>query len=131
MIVLDTHVLVWWLSAAAGLSPRARKAIGAAAAKNAVVASAISVLEIATAVRRDRLQLALPLEHWLADANSLPELRFEPVSAGIALLAGSFGNDMHGDPADRLIAATAITLGAALVTADDRLRECRSLNTIW
>lgn len=131
MIVLDTHVLVWWLSSTPSLTPKARRAIATAAAAGTVNASTISVLEIATAVRRGRLELALPLDQWFADVRSLPELRFEPVSAEIALLAGTFGDDMHGDPADRVIAATAIVLGASLVTADDKLRANRALKAIW
>jgi len=131
LIVLDTHTLIWWLTGGASLSRAAKLAIAKAAKENQVVASAISVLEIVTAVRRGRLQFTAPLEQWLADARRLPELRFEPVSAEIAQLAGSFGEEMHGDPADRIIAATAIILNAALVTADGKLRAGRAVKTIW
>lgn len=64
-------------------------------------------MEIATAVRRGRLTLSMPFGQWLADLRALPELQFEPVTAEIAALAGSFDGAMHGDPADRIIAATA------------------------
>ena len=94
-------------------------------------ASAISVMEIATAVRRGRLTLRVPFEQWLADLRSLPELRFEPVTAEIAALAGSFDGAMHGDPADRILAATARTLGARLVTADERLRGLPDVVALW
>ncbi|MBL8529397.1 MAG: type II toxin-antitoxin system VapC family toxin [Burkholderiales bacterium] len=131
MIVLDTHVLVWWLTQAPDLSTVAKRAIRKHTAAGEIVASTISVLEIATAVRRGRLQFNVPLDQWLADARSIPELRLEPVSADIAALAGSLPEPMHGDPADRIIAATATALGAALVTADDRLRTLPGLRTIW
>lgn len=131
MIVLDTHVLIWWLTGGTSLSRAAKLAVAKAAKENRVVASAISVLEIVTAVRRGRLEFSSPVEQWLADVLRLPELRFEPVSAEIAQLAGSFGEDMHGDPADRIIAATAIMLHAALVTADGKLRASRAVKTIW
>lgn len=131
MIVLDTHVLVWWAAEDRRLSTAAVRAIRKAARTGELVASAISVLEIATAVRRGRLALSVPIDPWLADLRSLPELRFEPVSAEIAALASSFDGDMHGDPADRIIAATARTLGARLVTADERLRRLREPATIW
>ncbi|MEK7737345.1 MAG: type II toxin-antitoxin system VapC family toxin, partial [Pseudomonadota bacterium] len=91
LIVLDTHTLIWWLTGGASLSRAAKLSIAKAAKENQVVASAISVLEIVTAVRRGRLQFTAPLEQWLADARRLPELRFEPVSAEIAQHAGSFG----------------------------------------
>ena len=131
MIVLDTHVLVWWLSGTPLLSPAASQAIAEAVAAERVAASTISVLEIAAAVRCGRLQLTMPLTQWLADARLLPELRFEPISTEVAHLAGSFGEKMHGDPADRLIAATAMVLGAPLVTADEKLRGCGAVQTVW
>ena len=131
LIVLDTHALIWWLTGSTPLSRAAKLAVAKAVKENQVVASAISVLEIVTAHRRGRLQFTVPLEQWLADARRLPELRFEPVSAEIAQLAGSFGEDMHGDPADRIIAATAIMLHVALVTADGKLRASRAVKTIW
>ncbi len=131
VIVLDTHALVWWAAAATRLSVRARRAIQAAARQGAVVASAISIFEIATAVRRGRLGLAVPLEQWLADLRLLPELRIEPMSAEIAHLAGSFDELLPGDPADRIIVATAIQLRSRLVTADDRLRQSRRVDTVW
>ena len=58
---------------------------------------AISVLEIAAAVRRGRLRPARPLDEWLADPYRLPELRFEPVDAGIAQAAGSFDDSVASD----------------------------------
>lgn len=131
MIVLDTHVLVWWLTQAPGLSAAARRAIGKHSGAREIVASTISVLEIATAVRRGRLQFSVPVEQWLADMRRIPELRLEPVSSDIAALAGSLPGPMHGDPADRIIAATATVLGSSLVTADDRLRSLPALRTIW
>ena len=129
MIVLDSHVLVWWLTAAPGLSPAAKGAISKH--RGQIVVSTISVLEITTAVRRGRLQFTVPVEQWLADMRSIPELHLEPVSADIAALAGNLPEPMHGDPADRIIAATAGVLSAALVTADERLRSNRSIKTIW
>lgn len=131
MIVLDTHALVWWLTGGNALSRAATEAIATASSEASVVMSAISVLEIVTAVRRGRLQFAGPVEQWLADARLLPELCFEPVSSDIAQLAGNFGTELHGDPADRIIAATAIHLGCGLVTADEKLRACPTVRTIW
>ena len=131
MIVIDTHVLVWWLTRAPGLSRKAERTLAAHGDPGQIVVSAISLLEIATAVRRGRLELTIPLDQWLADMNSLPEIRVEPVSAEIAALAGSLAEPMHGDPADRLIVSTAFTLGVPLVTGDKKLQEYRGVKTIW
>lgn len=59
------------------------------------------------------------------------ELRFEPLSADIARAAGELPESIHGNPADRIIAATTLSLGASLVTADRRLRRAALLPTIW
>ncbi len=131
MIVLDTHALVWWVSGSGRLSARAKRALNEALREGPAFASTISVLEIATAVRRGRLVLASPLGEWLADLRTLPELRFEPVSVEIAELAGSFGDSTPGDPADRVIVATARTLGAKLVTADEALRASPQVPAVW
>lgn len=131
MIVLDTHALVWWFTGAPGLSARAQRTIQSAARREPVVASAISVFEIATAARRERLKFAMPLDQWLSDLRILPELRLEPVTADIACLAGTLDRSFPGDPADRIIVATAVMLKAKLVTADERLRQTRQVETVW
>jgi PIN domain nuclease of toxin-antitoxin system len=131
VIVLDTHALVWWATGSDRLSARASRAIGASLRKGPVAASAISILEISTAVRRGRLVLSRPVEDWLSDLRALPELRFEPVGFDVAARAGAWGDAMPGDPADRLIAATAFVLGARLVTADERLAKAKVVRTLW
>ena len=131
MILLDTHVLVWWVADAARLSARAKREIRSALRKGHLAASAISLFEISTAIRRRRLVLAVPPEQWLSDIRLLPEQRFEPVSAEIAEVAGSFNEAVPGDPADRIIAATAITLDLKLVTADEGLLRAPRLRAVW
>jgi PIN domain nuclease of toxin-antitoxin system len=131
VIVLDTHVLVWWVSGSGRLSVRARRAIDQRLGEGPLTVSAITVFEIATAVRRQRLELESPLGQWLADLRSLPDLSFEPVNLEIAQLAGGFEENVPGDPADRIIIATALTLGAKLVTADQRLRSAPHISVVW
>ena len=131
MIVIDTHVLVWWLTGAPGLSRKAERTLAAHGDPGQIVVSAISLLEIATATRRGRLRLSMPLDQWLAAVNSLPEIRVEPVSAEIAVRAGGLAEPMHGDPADRLIVATSAALGVPLVTGDKKIQAYRGVKTIW
>jgi len=131
VIVLDTHVLVWWVSDPPRLSAAAKRIINQTLRKRPVSVSAISVLEITTAVRRGRLALRTPIEQWLTDARALPELHFESVTVEVAALAGGFDETLPGDPADRIIVATALSLGAKLVTADERLRKIQHLASVW
>lgn len=131
MIVLDTHALVWWVTDARDLSARARRVIRTAVRRGPAVASAISIFEVATAVRRERLKLQVSLDQWLRDLRILPDLRLEPVTADIAHLAGTLEPALPGDPADRIIVATAIELKAKLVTADTRLQQSARVETVW
>lgn len=131
VIVLDTHALLWWLGATDKLSAPARRALRRASAERPAVASSISLFEICTAERRGRLVLAMPLSDWFAEVQALTELRFEPVTPGVAMRAGRLSDDVHGDPGDRLIAATALELALPLLTADEKLQRVPGLKTVW
>lgn len=131
MIVLDTHAWVWWLSQAPELSSPARQAIDAEAAEGDIRVSSISAWEVAMLVAADRLELRMDVEDWLAEAESLPFLRFVPVDNRIAVQSTRLPGTFHADPADRMIVATARGLGAPLVTKDKKLRRYRHVTTIW
>lgn len=113
------------------LSARVRRALGGASASSPTLASAASVLEIATLVRRGRLSLSTSLSQWIGDVRRLPEIRFVPVSVEVAACAGGLGDDLPADPMDRLIVATAILTGSVLVSADRRLRKMPDLRVVW
>jgi PIN domain nuclease of toxin-antitoxin system len=130
LIVLDTHVLVWWVSGSRRLTAAARRAIARHVAEAPVAVSTSSMFEIATAIRRGRLELAWPAERWLAVVRLLPNIAFEPVSVAIAQIAAQLSDDFPGDPADRIIVATTLALDAKLVTADERLRGS-GISVIW
>jgi PIN domain nuclease of toxin-antitoxin system len=131
MFVLDTHALLWWLGDTGKLGSAARRALRRVTADQPAVVSCISLFEITTAVRRGRLELSLPVQDWLAEAAALPEVRFEPVTPAIAMLAGRIGDELHGDPGDRLIVATALQMALPLVSADAKLQAIRGLKTVW
>ena len=131
LIVVDTHVLLWWVSGIERLSAKAKRAIASTLREGPVHVSAISLFEIAMALRRGRLEVAMAPDQLLSDLRALTEVAFEPVTPDIAQAAGRLGTDFPGDPADRLIVCTASALGASLVSADDRLRRTPGLSVIW
>jgi PIN domain nuclease of toxin-antitoxin system len=77
------------------------------------------------------LELTVTVGEWLEHVESLPDVRIEPVTAEIAMRAGSFDTDVQGDPIDRLIIATALSLDTTLVSADERIRRLPWIRTIW
>ena len=131
MIVLDTHALLWWVSDPTLLSKPAKKAIDAAVTTNTVHVSCISSWEIALLVERGRLRLSLDVRDWLYRCEALPFITFVPVNNAIGVESVRLGDFPHSDPADRIIAATAMSLGAVLVTKDENLRGYSYLKTIW
>ena len=132
MIALDTHALVWWVSDPARLGVKARKAIETATSEgDQLVVSSISAWEIAMLVTAGRLELTMDVDTWMARVESYPGVTFVPVDNRIALRAVLLDGFPHRDPADRIIVATALGLGATLITADERIQEYRPLRTIW
>ena len=127
MIVLDTHAWIWWTADPGRLSARARHAIEQA---TAVGVAAISCWEVAMLVDKARLELDRDVLVWVKQALAQPRCAFLPLTAEIAVAAARLG-DEGGDPADRLIAATAISRHVPLVTKDQRLRRSTVLQTIW
>ncbi len=82
-------------------------------------------------MRKGRLTLRMPAEEWIARSEGLPFVRFVPVDNRIAVRSNSLPAPIHDDPADRMIVATALVLGASLVTKDRRLLGYRHVKAIW
>jgi len=128
LILLDTHAWVWWAAEPGKLSTRARKAIETS---DEIGVSAISPWEVATLVARGRLALDRDVLIWVRQALALPKLILVPLSPEITVDSTSFGPGFPGDPADRILGATALRLRIPLVTRDRRLRAEKALQTIW
>lgn len=131
MIVLDTHTLLWWVDNPVQLSKPAGEIIVQAMMTKSVYVSCFTSWEIALLVERGRLHLALDVRDWLARCEQLPFLSFVPVSTAIAVESVRLPGFPHADPADRIITATALSLGAQLVTKDEKLRSYQHLQTVW
>ena len=118
MIVLDTHAWIWFTSKPEALSKKAQKALDAAVKEKNILVSSISVWEVALLVNKKRLKLSMDVTDWIAKSESLPFIQFIPVSNSIAVKSVNLPQPLHPDPADRIIIATALSLGAPLVTKD-------------
>lgn len=132
MIVIDTHVLIWWASGATDqLSPAAQKAIAQEVDGGQIVVSSISAWEVSMLVARGRLALSMDVAEWLACVGNIESVSFVPIDNAIAVKSTELPGDFHKDPADRFIVATARKLAAPLVTADEKIRAYPHVRTIW
>ena len=120
MTLLDTHILLWHELGNRKLGPQARRTFERALQAGDAAVSSISFWEVGMLKEKGRLDFRLDLDAWRRDLldQGLIEI---PVDGEIATRAGLLPN-MHGDPADRLIVATALA-GHQLVTADRRILE--------
>ena len=124
MYLLDTHVLFWWVTEPARLAAAQRRALNQAETSNARLAiSAISLWELAMLVKRGRIELPGPMDIWLGELEGDAAIAVIPITARVAFEAVQLGSRFLADPADRIIAATAICHGLTLVTADRRIRD--------
>jgi PIN domain nuclease of toxin-antitoxin system len=131
MIVLDTHAWIWFISNPDLLSKRAEKAVNAAVKDKSIIVSSISAWELALLVSKKRLKLTLDVSDWIAKSESLPFIQFVPVTNSIAVKSVNLPLPLHPDPADRIIIATALSIGAPLVTKDKKLLGYSHIKTIW
>lgn len=120
MILFDTHVLLWQQENSPRLGRYARQVIERALQEDNAAVSPISFWEVAMRVQKGHITFLSDVAAWRRDLTSRG-LREIPVDGDIAVRAGLLP-DMHGDPADRLIVATALE-GHQLLTTDRRLLE--------
>ena len=127
-VVLDSHVLHWWSAEPQRLSPAARRAVTSA---DELAVADISWFELAWLASHDRIVLTIPVPAWLQRLGAL--VRTIAITPAIAAAALALPPSFPGDPADRLIYATAVEHGARLVTKDRRLRDHRHPRpvTVW
>jgi PIN domain nuclease of toxin-antitoxin system len=127
-VLLDTHVVHWWSAEPKRVSLPARKALEDA---DELVVAAISWYELAWLARHERITVNIPIRSWLQGLAA--QLRTIGVTPATADTAVALSSSFPGDPADRLIYATAVEHGLGLVTKDRAIRDHdkpRSI-TIW
>ncbi len=130
MILLDTHVVIWLALIPEKISSGAAAAIRQGHATDGSLGiSVVTLYEIANAIRRGRVRPAMEPGPFLHRIRR--RFKVFPVSETIAVCAGQLSERFHGDPMDRMIAATAIIEKCMLITADDRIASAGVCKTLW
>ncbi len=123
-LLLDTHFWIWLQSGEQSVFTDAiLKAVESSAAGGRLHVSIISVWEVALLESKGRIRLSLPCGPWVQQALAIPGLSLAPLTPEIAIESCHLPSPFHGDPADRIIVATARILGAKLLTRDRKLVE--------
>jgi PIN domain nuclease of toxin-antitoxin system len=125
-VLLDTHVVQWWSAEPDRLSSRASTLLNDA---TELVVAAITWYELAWLARHERIAVRIPIRSWLEQLAA--GMRTLTITPAIAETAVSLPDSFPGDPADRLIYATAVEHGLTLISKDDRLRRHSASVAVW
>lgn len=122
LLLLDTHCWLWaQLGLIQKLSKAALDAIRRAESKGNLRISVISIWELAMLEKRGRVALPMNVRTWVDEALNKPGIDVAPLTPEMMIESVHLPGDLHGDPADRMLVATARVLGATLLTKDDQL----------
>lgn len=130
MIVLDTHVWVWWVNGDSALAVP-KQQIVAANEPTGLGVSAISCWEVAKLVEKKRLILALPVDQWINQALAYPGIRLLPLTPKNAVDSTQLPQPFHKDPADQIIVAAARDLDCSLATDDQEILQYPHIKLVW
>ncbi len=120
MIVLDTHIWVWWVNNSDDLKPKHLEIINKSIDSGLFI-SVISIWEIAKLVENNRLTLNIAVNEWLMKVLKYPNIRKVELSTDIIIQSTQLKGDFHKDPADQIIVATSNIFNIPLLTADDKI----------
>jgi PIN domain nuclease of toxin-antitoxin system len=130
MILLDTHIWLWWLHEPSRLSPTAAARIKSEEVDSGLLISAISVWEIAVKSGIGKLPLPLPINDWFAQALTYPGMVIEPLNPLDAIASTQLPGEFHKDPADRILIAISRRYDIPLVTCDEKILRYPHVQTI-
>ena len=128
MILLDTCTLLWLSTDQGKLSPQAKKIISDNA--EVLFISAISAFEIALKCRNGRLELPLPVLEWFEETMDFHGIKELEVTSGIAI-SSVLLPQLHNDPCDRIIVATAQMNALKILTCDEHIKQYKQVEVIW
>ena len=131
VILLDTHAWLWLCLEPRRLSATAAGGIRRALHDGGLAVASITLWEVAMMVARGRVIPQGTAEAWISALIDRSGVGIKGITPAVAALAAHFPDDFPGDPADRLIAATARAEGVSLVTRDARIRASALVETIW
>ncbi|MCC7503680.1 MAG: type II toxin-antitoxin system VapC family toxin [Saprospiraceae bacterium] len=126
MIIIDTHILIWWVNESPNLSPQQLQTLEA---QEIVAVSAISIWEIAKLVEKGRLILDRSVSDWIDAILLIPKIQLIPLTPEIIIQSTQLPGDFHNDPADQIIVATAIYLNCKLLTQDSKILNYKYVTT--
>ena len=122
-VLLDTHVWLWMLEGRDGLRADAVELMERSAESSLLRVSIISAWEVGMLEAKGRVRFTIPCEEWIEKAFGVPGLSLFPLTPAICVRSTRLPGDFHGDPADRLLVATAREIGALMLTRDQRILE--------
>jgi len=120
VILIDTHIWVWWANGSSELDEKYRHTI-TGSRNEGIGVSAISCWEVGKLVEKRRIILSIPVIDWMDRALRLPGVEPLPLTPEIALASTLLPGEFHGDPADRFIVATSRALDLPLLTQDGKI----------
>ena len=132
MILLDTHIWVWWIDQNERLTEAHRAYLNTFEEEEGLGVSAISCWEVAMLVEKGKLELppGVTVDAWMAAAIAGPGVRLLDLSPSVAVASTRLPGDFHRDPADRIITATAREHAVELVTCDHKIIAYPHVDTI-
>lgn len=122
LVLLDTHIWVWLMEDVPGFSRSTLSVIRTAAQNQQIRVSAISIWEVAMLEVKKRLTLSIDCRTWIQKALSVPGLELLEMTPDIMLESTRLPGTFHADPADRIIVASARSVGATIITADKAIQ---------
>lgn len=120
-ILLDTHIFVWMVTETEKLSKEAIAAINTAIPDRLILISAISLWEITMLNCNKRLQFSTPIRMWIEKALTAPGVALAPLNKETLIESCLLSGEIHADPADQMIVATARIENAILITRDQKI----------